>query len=102
MDILKRLEIILNESVSRYCHIYLAKNKKWYMELASDEYGDRRDATTYGPFRSMKDADKYLENFANPGGLSVDSDGVVAPPKESPNGRPVHDPEDDNRRGWRY
>jgi len=87
-----RLEKYLTESVSRYCHIYKAKNGKWYLELASREYAGREDATTYGPFDSEDDADKELDYHSNPGGLSFDRSGKKPVPKKSPNGRRVEKP----------
>ena len=94
------------ESMSRYCHFYLAKDKNWYMELASQEYGTRYDATTYGPFPSQESAYEYLDNFSNPGGFSVDKDGKAPVPDKSPDGRPVQAPRKANdyyygrMRGW--
>jgi len=89
---------LLNESMSRWCMFYKAKNGDWYMELAPNEYGDQRDATTYGPFSSMDEADEYLSrNFSNPGSMHVDSSGTKPVPKKSPSGRPVQSP---NRRGY--
>jgi len=77
------------ESMQRHCFIYKARDGKWYMELADREYGEREEATTYGPFGSEDDADDYLDNFSNPGGYGVDSSGKLPAPKKSPNGRPV-------------
>jgi len=79
----------LSESVSRHCAIYKAKDRKWYLELANKEYGEYEDSTTYGPFSSEDDAENYLRNFSNPGGLWTDNSGKRPKPKKSPNGRPV-------------
>jgi len=80
----------LNESVSRHCDFYLAKDGKWYMELANDEYGEWEDSTTYGPFNSEEAVEKYLDNnFSNPGGMGVDDSGDREVPTESPNGGKV-------------
>ena len=88
---LRRLirEALLRESMSRYAGIWLASNGKWYLDLASDEYGEYHDATTYGPFSSEEKAEAHLDNFSNPGGLSVDNSGTEDPPTSSPNGDPV-------------
>ena len=80
---------LLNESMSRYAGIWKASNGKWYLDLASDEYGEYHDATTYGPFSSEEKAEGHLDNFSNPGGLSVDDSGTEDPPAASPNGNPV-------------
>lgn len=83
-------EAQLVESVSRYCEFWKDTNGKWWMDLASDEYGDWEDSTTYGPFNSEKAADNYLSmNFSNPGSLYSDDSGERPPPTKSPNGRPV-------------
>ena len=83
----------LNESVSRYCAIYKAENGSWYLELANDEYDDRDEATTYGPFNSEEKADNYLsQNFSNPGGMNISDSGDEPVPTMSPNGRPVVKP----------
>jgi len=62
------------------------------MELASEEYGQRHQATTYGPFNSDDQADDYLDNFSNPGGYSVDRSGNAPVSHTSPNGRPLQAP----------
>lgn len=93
-----RLNKYLLESMSRYCHFYMAKDKNWYMELASNEHGEERDATTYGPFNTYEDAVDYLDQFANPGGWSRDKSGKASVPKKSPNGRPIEEPR--KNRGW--
>jgi hypothetical protein len=82
----------LNESMQRHCAIYKAKNKKWYMELADDEYGEQYDATTYGPFNTFKAVEDYLDQFSNPGGMNIDKSGKKMVPKRSPNGMPVEKP----------
>jgi len=87
-----RFDKYLNESLSRYCHIYKAKDGKWYLELASREYAGREDATTYGPFRTEFLAERELNNHSNPGGLSYDRSGKQRKPKKSPNGRPIQKP----------
>jgi hypothetical protein len=92
MELLKKIDLFLNESMSRYCMFYKAKNGKWYMELASDEYGEHEDATTYGPFNNEKEAEDYLDNFSNPGAWFSDKSGKQPVPKKSPNGRPVEAP----------
>jgi hypothetical protein len=81
----------LRASVSRYCMIYQAKNGMWYLELANAEYGDRSDATTYGPFSSDDKADAYISNFSNPGSLIMESKKLPVPTK-SPNGMRVVKP----------
>ena len=93
-----KLRYYLTESMSRYCEIYLAKNKKWYLELANNEYGEREDAVTYGPFKSEAAAEDYIDNFSNPGGWGTDDSGLTATPKKSPNGSPIQRPS--RRRGW--
>lgn len=71
----------IEESVSRECFFYKAKNGKWYMEL-EDEYD--RDMTTYGPFSSFRAAEKYLErNFSNPGAYSDDDSGTMPVPRNA-------------------
>jgi len=93
----------IKESMQRYCNIYKAKNKKWYLELADQEYGEYYDATTYGPFNSMENAEDYLDNFSNPGGLGIDDSGDTPTPKKSPNGKPIQKPQTQRRYGgYRY
>ena len=82
----------LNESVQRYAGIYKAKDKKWYLDLADDEYGEYEDSNTYGPFVTQEKADEYLDNFSNPGGMSIDRSGKQKVPKKSPNGSAVEKP----------
>ena len=65
-------EYTVHESMSRHAAIYKAKNGKWYLELAPNEYGEEYDADLYGPFNSEKEADDYLDNFSNPGGMFTD------------------------------
>lgn len=83
---------LLSESMSRHAEIYKANNGSWYLELADEEYGEWEDAYVYGPFGSERDADRYLDQFSNPGGMSVDDSGKRPPPKKSPNGKPVQSP----------
>lgn len=81
-------------SSSRHCEFYKAQDGRWYMELASREYGDERDATTYGPFPTQDAAERYLsDNFSNPGGWYEDDSGDKPVPKRSPNGQPVERPQ---------
>ena len=93
-------EETLVESSSRYCSFYKAKNGKWYMELAPQEYGEYEDATTYGPFYSEESALKYLDNFSNPGGYDVDDSGEREVPTMSPNGDKVHSTSSDRMGGF--
>jgi hypothetical protein len=88
----------LNESESRYCHIYKANNNKWYTDLASgDGNHQQHTASTYGPFNDIESAEKYIsDEFSNPGGWSIDKSGKKQVPKESPNGRPVTKPLSEN------
>ena len=87
-------EALLAESMQRYAGIYLATDKEWYLDLASNEYGDHYDATTYGPFYDEQTAEDYVkDNFSNPGGLDVDDSGTQPPPTRSPNGDPVQKPQ---------
>lgn len=86
------LKQLINESTSRHCSFYLASNGKWYLELASREYGEREDADTFGPFSTMDKAVDYLDQFSNPGGWDEDDSGKRPPPTKSPNGRPVQSP----------
>jgi hypothetical protein len=80
-------------SRSRYCEYWKASNGKWYVDLASDEYGEWDEATTYGPFPSENAADKYVSrSHSNPGGYSTDDEGTRPPPKRSPNGDKVVNP----------
>ena len=81
-------------SMSRHCAIYKTKDGSWYMELASDEYGESEEADLYGPFASEEDAYKYLDHFSNPGSVNVNNSGKREVPKKAPNGdaiiRPKH------------
>ena len=88
-------------SVMRYCGFYEATNGKWYMELANKEYGEQEDATTYGPFDSIGEAQEYLhDGFSNPGGYDEYSKKRPVPTK-SPNGHPVVAPSSKSKyRGW--
>ena len=79
-----------NESVSMPKQ--QAKNGKWYLDLAPNEYGEWQDADTYGPFPSEKAADKYLDRFSNPGSLDIDDSGDRPVPKKSPNGSRIQKP----------
>ena len=79
-------------STSRYCHIFLDNKGSWWLELASREYGDWDDATTYGPFFNEKEVYKQLNYFSNPGGFSLDDSGTVKPPTKSPNGGKIQKP----------
>lgn len=83
---------LLQASMQRHYSAYKARDGKWYMELAPHEYGEREDATTYGPFANESELDKYLDNFSNPGGGGFDDSGKREVPKKSPNGRPVVKP----------
>lgn len=88
-------------SMSRFCEIFQANNGDWFMDLAADEDGERRDAFTYGPFVSEQAAEEYLaDNHSNPGSLYADRSGDRPVPTVSPNGRPVTDPSARRRRGW--
>ena len=91
-------------SMMRYCHFYKAKNKKWYMELAPFEYGERDTSTTYGPFSSMEDAEDFLYgvDFSNPGGYSIDESGKAPTPEKSPDGGSVVKPRKDTWGHWQY
>ena len=86
---MQSLRRLIYESTSRYCSFYKASDGKWYMDLASEEYGEYEDATTYGPFSTMDKAIDYLDQFSNPGGWNEDDSGTRPPPTKSPNGRPV-------------
>ena len=79
-------------STSRYCGVWKASNGSWYMDLAPFEYGEYSDADTYGPFPSMRAAEKFLDRFSNPGGWDEDDSGSRPPPTESPNGSKVKRP----------
>jgi hypothetical protein len=81
----------------RHCDFYKATNGKWYMELADEEYGERYDATTYGPFDSEDAAKRYLDQFSNPGGYSTDDSGEQPVPTKSPNGGSVIAPKGRSR-----
>ncbi len=87
------VEELLIESMQRHCEFYLASDKKWYMELASDEYGEQHESDVYGPFYSRDAAMKHLDQFSNPGGYGIDDSGERPPPTQSPNGYPVIKPE---------
>jgi len=88
--------------MSRYCHIYKAKNRKWYVDLADNEYGEEYDATTYGPFKDLKNAEKELDYHSNPGGYSTDKSGKHPTPKRSPNGSPIREPSANRRPSYSY
>lgn len=79
-------------SMSRHCFYYMASNDKWYMELADEEYGERRDSDTWGPFLSFEAARDFCDKFPNPGMHSMDDSGLKPPPTRSPNGNPVQSP----------
>lgn len=79
-------------STSRYCEIYRTTDGKLYMDLASKEYAGKEDATTYGPFDTLKAAEDYLGRFSNPGSIYLDLQGGRAVPKRSPNGMSVERP----------
>jgi len=80
-------------STIRYCAFYKAKDDKWYMDLAKEKYGERYDATTYGPFGSEDETEDFLyDNFSNPGSRFVDDSGKKPAPTLSPNDEPVVNP----------
>ncbi len=85
-------------SVQRHYAIYLATNQKWYVELASQEYAGREDATTYGPFDTQDAAYIELDHHSNAGSIWTDDSGKTPPPTESPNGEPLREP----TRPWNY
>ena len=86
-------------STQRHCAMYLATNGQWYLELADEEYGERRDADTWGPFPSEHAAEKFMDNFSNPGGIDYYEENTRPPPTRSPNGEPVKSPRSYNT-GW--
>ena len=98
LDFRKRVlsEDLMVESMQRHCDMYLASNGKWYMELADREYGEREEATTYGPFVDQEACMDYLDNFSNPGGWGEDDSGSRPPPMQSPNGGKVQNPRSAN------
>jgi len=102
VDKLAQEYLLKTSSLSRYCGIYKAKNGKWYMDLADDEYGEWKDAVTYGPFPNEDRAVKYLDNFSNPGGWVTDFSGEAEVPTRSPNGRPVQRPRSGGGMGGGY
>ena len=79
-------------SVLRYCGFYKAKNDKWYLDLADDEYGSYEDANTIGPFYAEAGVEKYLNQFANAGGCDISRSGNEEVPTVSPNGFPIEKP----------
>jgi hypothetical protein len=89
---MKTFEQYLNESSPRYCNIYLARDKRWYMDLSEKEYGEYKDATTYGPFNSEDEVHQFLDRFANLESFSSDASGREPIPKRSPNGSRVIKP----------
>jgi len=93
----------LNESTARHAFIYKAKNKKWYLELGDQEYAERHQSTTYGPFDSEEAADKEISDYhSNPGGMTIDRSGKRPVPKKSPNRRPIQKPVRQRRDGAIY
>lgn len=78
--------------MSRHCSVYRATDGRWYLELASDEYGEREDADTYGPFPDEGAIDAFSRFFPNPGGTDIDDGGTQPVPSASPNGGPVLEP----------
>lgn len=84
-------------SSQRYCTIFKTVKDTWYLDLASREYGNFHDCTTYGPFYSEQKAIDFLDdNFSNPGGWMTDARGTVPVPVRSPNGTPVQRPRSNN------
>ncbi len=82
----------IRESMQRHMALYKAKNGKWYLELAANEYGEQHEADLYGPFATEKAADAYLNNFSNPGGGGYDDGGKQPVPKSAPNGSKIINP----------
>ena len=68
-------------SMMRHCEIYKAKDKKWYLALATKEHGTEEDAIHYGPFRTMEDAEDELRAHPNPGQMMIDDKGKRKAPK---------------------
>ncbi len=75
-------------SVMRYCEVYKAKDGRWYLALAPQEYGGERDAIHYGPFKTQEKAEEEIRNHANPGGLDIDEAGKKEPPEKPRPPRP--------------
>lgn len=46
---------------------------KWYYEIQRWPYGEWPDYDEHGPFASLEEAEKHLDNnYANPGGYSIE------------------------------
>jgi len=77
----------INESTGLDAGFFLASDDNWYMYIETwDEYGEEGSGEyeEYGPFMSLERAERYLEdNFANPGGYSVNSSGKTKPPSNA-------------------
>ena len=59
----------------------MADNGGWYLTLGDFEHAEEdSDCTQFGPFCSQQAAEKYLNNFSNPGGAYIDKSGSLAPP----------------------
>lgn len=67
-------------STQRHCHIYLAANSKWYVEIGDFEHATAEDSTTYGPLADEAAAETEIDHHSNPGGWDVDSSGIKAAP----------------------
>jgi len=72
-------------SMQRRCDFTKCADGKWYMTLGNNEHSeDDWDCTVYGPFESEEKADDFLrDNFANPGGRSIDDSGTELVPKDA-------------------
>ena len=84
----------IKESLQRHMDMYKARNGKWYLNLAADEYGEYEDSQTFGPFPNEKRIEDFLDNFANAGGGSTDRSGKQPVPKRSVNGDKVWTPKE--------
>lgn len=77
----------LNESTGLDAGFFLASDNNWYMYIEEwNDYGTGGSGgyANYGPFISYEQAEQYLEdNFANPGGYSVDQSGRMKPPTDA-------------------
>ena len=85
---------LVNYVTPRYAGIFKASDEQFYMDLADNENGKWEESTTYGPFEDRVSVRSFLnENFDYPGDIIFDGSETLRPPKRSPSGREVVDPD---------
>ena len=86
-------------STCRACNFTKCNDGKWYLELGNFEHAyESHECTIYGPFNTLEEAHKELEQHSNPGGYSTDDSGHEDPPPKED----VTTPTSRRSYGWRF